>query len=148
MTPVTGRPRRVRLPDPFRALEPVTRITPIALALVFAAACAPAASPVGAAPATLSDSAARGAIGHTATVVGLVAQVKARTHQGFAFLNFGARFPDMTFSVLIPDSAIARFGDLTRFEGHRARATGAIWLQDGRNPAMTLTDPATLELLP
>jgi hypothetical protein len=128
----------------------VIRVTPaILLSLI---ACAPRTPAVPAVsimePLVISDSAARGAIGQTRSVDGSVLQVKAHTHQGIAFLNFGARFPDMTFSVLIPDSVVVRFGDLTRFEGHRARATGTIWLQDGRNPAMTLTDPAMLELIP
>lgn len=87
-------------------------------------------------------------VGQNATVVGTVAQVKTGAHHGHAYLNFGARHPDETFSVLIPDSVLARFGDLTRFEGHSARATGMVWLQDGRYPAMTLTDPATLEFGP
>ncbi len=79
---------------------------------------------------------------------GTVAQVKDRAHHGFAYLNFGRAHPDESFAVLIPDSVVARFGDLTRFEGHRARATGMLWLQDAKYPAMTLTDPAALELLP
>jgi hypothetical protein len=128
----------------------VIRVTPALFLLTIACAPTPTAVPPVSVmePLVISDSAARGAIGRTRSVDGLVVQVKAHTHQGVAFLNFGARFPDMTFAVLIPDSLVARFGDLTRFEGHRARATGAIWLQDGRNPAMTLTDPATLELIP
>lgn len=124
----------------------MTRITPSLL--ILALACAPVASSRAAAPMPLADGAARSAIGHPASVTGVVAQVKDHAHHGFAYLNFGARFPDMTFSVLIPDSAVARFGDLMRFEGHRARATGTVWLQDGKTPAMTLTDPASLELLP
>jgi hypothetical protein len=101
-----------------------------------------------AAPASVSDAEARSAIGRVATVVGPVTQVKTRAHHGYAYLNFGGAFPAHTFSVLIPDSALARFGDLARFEGHRARATGVIWLQDEKYPAITLTDPAALELLP
>lgn len=81
-------------------------------------------------------------------MTGTVAQVKDRAHHGFAYLNFERPHPVESFAVLIPDSVVARFGDLTRFEGHRARATGTLWLQDGKYPAMTLTDPAALELLP
>lgn len=120
----------------------------ITLLLASALACAPAAPARGAAPVSLLDDAARGALGHLASVTGVVAQVKDHAHHGFAYLNFGSPFPDQTFSVLIPDSSVGRFGDLTRFEGHRARATGSVWLQGGTTPAMTLTDPATLELLP
>jgi len=131
-------------------MDPVTRITPTLLLCLIA--CAPGTPVVPQVsimePLVIADTAAHGAIGHSRRVDGLVAQVKAHAHHGFAYLNFGARFPDMTFSVLIPDSSVARFGDLVRFEGHRARATGTVWLQDGKTPAMTLTDPATLELLP
>ena len=96
----------------------------------------------------LSDSGARGAIGSRVSVTGPVAQVKAHSHDGTAYLNFGGRFPAHTFAVIIPDSAVARFGDLARFEGRRVRATGTVWLQDGKWPAMTVTDPAALEIVP
>lgn len=99
-------------------------------------------------PRELTDSAARQGVGSRAAITGMVVQVKSRTHDGTAYLNFGGRYPAHAFSVIIPDTAVARFGDLTRFEGHRARATGLVWLQDGTYPAMTLTDPAALELLP
>ena len=100
------------------------------------------------APRAVADRDAREAIGSVAVVTGEVAQVKTGAHHGFAYLNFGGRFPAHTFAVLIPDSVISRFGDLTRFEGHRAQVTGLVWLQDEKYPAMTLTDPAAIELLP
>lgn len=119
----------------------------VLLLLALLPGCASAPSAGEPRPLALADAAAREAVGHEAVIDGQVAQVKDHAHHGFAYLNFGARFPDMTFSVLIPDSSVARFGDLTRFEGHRARATGTVWLQDGKTPAMTLTDPSALELL-
>ena len=128
---------------------------PIPIAIYLLAAVAPpvAAQGVQAGPAVaalrqLSDSGARQGIGERVVITGPVVQVKSHAHDGTAYLNFGGRFPDHTFSVIIPDTAVARFGDLIRFEGHRARVTGTIWLQDGKYPAMTLTDPAALELLP
>lgn len=124
----------------------MTRITLVLLAS--ALACAPAASARRVVPPSLSSGEARSALGHLARLTGTVVQVKDHAHRGFAYLNFDARFPDQTFSVLIPDSAVARFGDLTRFEGHLVRATGILWLQDGKTPAMTVTDPVALELLP
>lgn len=117
-------------------------------ALLAALGCGANPPATGVTPVLATDSTAARYIGKAAVITGTVVQVKARTHMGFAYLNFGARHPDETFSVLIPDSAVARFGDLGRFEGHRARATGTLWLQDGKYPAMTLTDPADLELLP
>lgn len=124
------------------------RPTLLAFILALAPASAAGQSPSAPIPRALTDSAARSAIGEYASVTGLVVQVKAHAHMGSAYLNFGGRFPDHTFSVIIPDSALARFGDLARFEGRRARATGLLWLQDGKWPALTLTDPAALELLP
>ncbi|MEO6067720.1 MAG: hypothetical protein ABJB33_04695 [Gemmatimonadota bacterium] len=119
-----------------------------ALLLALLLACAPARPGQGVQAVAVSASTAQQAAGQVATVTGQVVQVKDHAHHGFAYLNFGGRYPDHTFSVLIPDSAVAKFGDLSRFEGHRARATGLVWLQDGKWPAMTLTDPAALELLP
>ena len=102
------------------------RFAPAVLLLL---ACAPPAPRSEVAPATLSAREAGAAIGQTVGVTGDV-------------------MPDRAFAVPIPDSVVARFGDLMRFEGHRARATGQVWLQDAKWPAMTLTDPAALELLP
>lgn len=116
--------------------------------LLGALACASPSASGGVTPVLVTDSAAARYIGRLARVEGMVAQVKDHAHHGFAYLNFGRPHPDENFAVLIPDSAVARFGDLTRFEGHRARATGTLWLQDGKYPAITLTDPSALELLP
>ena len=118
------------------------------LLLTGALACASPSVPGGVMPVLVTDSASARYIGRMARVEGTVAQVKDRAHHGFAYLNFGRPHPDESFSVLIPDSVVARFGDLTRFEGHRARATGTLWLQDGEYPAVTLTHPAALVLLP
>ena len=96
----------------------------------------------------LADTAAERGLGKVVAVTGVVAQVKTRAQHGFAYLNFGAPYPGQSFSVLIPDSATARFGDLERLTGRRATATGRVWLQDGRWPAMTLTDPAALVVAP
>jgi hypothetical protein len=96
---------------------------------------------------TIADSAARRAVGDTAAVVGVVAEVKDGAHHGYAYLNFGASYPQHTFSVWIPDSAMYRFGDLQRLTGKRVRATGLVWLQNNEWPAMTLVDPKDLEIL-
>lgn len=120
----------------------------VLVALVGALACAASPGPAGVSQVVAPDSAAARYIGRSARIEGTVAQVKDHAHHGFAYLNFGRPHPDESFAVLIPDSLVARFGDLTRFEHRRARATGTLWLQDGRYPAMTLTDPAALELLP
>ena len=96
----------------------------------------------------IPDSAARRAVGGTAVVVGTVVQVKDRAQHGYAYLNFGAAYPEHTFSVWIPDSVVRRFGDLQRFSGRRVRASGLVWLQNNEWPAMTITDPKDLALVP
>ena len=120
---------------------------PLALVVVLTFACARTPAPGDVTP-VVSDRDAARYIGRMAVVTGTVAQVKDHARHGFAYLNFARPHPDETFAVLIPDSVVGRFGDLTRFEGHQARVTGRLWLQDGRWPAITLTDPAALELLP
>jgi hypothetical protein len=122
---------------------------PLVLATLLAAlGCGVNPSAANVTPVLATDATAVRYIGKRATVTGLVAQVKDHAHHGFAYLNFGRPHPDESFAILVPDSALARFGDLGRFEGHQARATGVLWLQDGKYPAMTLTDPTALELLP
>ena len=118
------------------------------LALVAAPLAGQAPSATPSALRQLTDSNAKLGVGDRVIVTGPVVQAKTHSHDGTGYLNFGGRFPAQTFSVIIPDSAMTRFGDLTRFEGHRARVTGTVWLQNGTTPAMTITDPAALELLP
>ena len=94
------------------------------------------------------DTASVRAVGTVVTVEGVVAQVKDRAQHGYAYLNFGAEYPRHTFSVWIPDSVAAKFGDLTRWQGKRLRATGLVWLQNNEWPAMTIVDPAMLAGVP
>ena len=130
-------------------MRPIHPLVVLLVSLAPAATAQSVPSATTAAPVlTLSDSAARQGVGQAATVTGTVAQVKDHSHDGTAYLNFGGRFPAHTFSVIIPGSAVAHFGDLTRFEGRRLRATGAVWLQDGKWPAMTVTDTAALAIVP
>ncbi|HET7042698.1 MAG TPA: hypothetical protein VFI13_11785 [Gemmatimonadales bacterium] len=130
-------------------MRPIRTTLPFLLTL-FAVppAVGQSAPPAATAPRELSDSSARQGVGARVVVTGPVVQVKDHARMGAAYLNFGARFPNHTFSVIIPDSVVARFGYLMRFEGHTVRATGVVWLQDGKWPAMTITDPAALELVP
>jgi len=96
----------------------------------------------------IPDTAAYKVVGQTVTIEGRVAQVKDRAHHGYAYLNFNAPYPGHSFSVWIPDSVAAKFGDLTRWEGKRLRATGLVWLQNNEWPAMTIVDPTKLEGAP
>jgi hypothetical protein len=121
----------------------------VALALllhhpVASAQAAPAAGPPAPQGEVIPDTAAGRYVGRTVTVEGTIANVKVSRHQGFVFLNFGAPYPSQTISAFIPDSVVARFADVERWAGRRARVTGLIWLQDGKWPALTLLDPALL----
>jgi hypothetical protein len=100
------------------------------------------------APTVIADTAAYKVVGQTVTIEGRVAQVKDRAHHGYAYLNFNKPYPEHSFSVWIPDSVAAKFGDLTRWEGKRLRATGLVWLQNNEWPAMTIVDPTKLEGAP
>lgn len=51
-------------------------------------------------------------------------------------------------SAIVPDSAFDRFVDAAKWGMTRVRVTGPVWLQDGRPPAVTLSDPARLERAP
>jgi molybdate/tungstate transport system substrate-binding protein len=90
------------------------------------------------------DTAAAHYVGRVVTIEGVVAKVKIAAHRHVAFLNFGADFPRQTLSAFVPDTVWQRFGDLTKWQGKRARVTGEVWLQDGRWPAVTVTDSARL----
>lgn len=97
------------------------------------------------------DSAAARYVGREVTVEGTVARVKPSQHQRTTFLNFGADYPNHTFSVWVPDSALARVGGpdaLAALAGRRVRVRGTVWLQDQKWPAVTLLDSARLVVVP
>ena len=108
-----------------------------------AAPVAPADSAV-----VVPDSAAARHVGREVTVEGTVARVKPSRHQRTILLNFGADYPNHTFSVWVTDSAAARLGGAPALAGRRVRATGTVWLQGGKWPAITVVDPARLVVAP
>jgi hypothetical protein len=118
----------------------------IAIALAGLVLAVPAAAQ--SRPTAVPDTAAFRSVGQVVTVEGRVAQVKDAAQHGYAYLNFHAPYPRHAFSVWIPDSVAAKFGDLKRWEGKRLRATGLVWLQNNEWPAMTIVDPTKLEGVP
>jgi len=90
------------------------------------------------------DTAAAHYVGRVVTIEGVIANVRIAAHRHMAYLNFGAAYPHQTLSAFVPDTVWQRFGDLTKWQGKRARVTGEVWLQEGRWPAVTVTDPARL----
>ncbi len=94
------------------------------------------------------DTAAARYVGQRVTVEGPVATVKVGRHMKAIFLNFRFPYPDHSFSAWIPDSVSGLFPDVQRLERRRVRVTGVVWLQDGKWPAVTLSKPEELEVLP
>ncbi len=102
-----------------------------------------AARPVRA-QALVPDTLAGRHVGEVVAVEGTVHDVHVSSQRGVSFMNFGGAFPNITFSAHVPDSVGARIPGLTGLGGKRVRVTGKVWLQDGKWPAITVTDPAQL----
>jgi hypothetical protein len=81
------------------------------------------------------------------TVEGVVHDVHVSSQRGVSFMNFGGAFPGITFSAHVPDSVASRIAGLTGMGGKRVRVKGLVWLQDGKWPAITVTEPHQLEPL-
>ncbi len=96
----------------------------------------------------VADSLASKHVGEVVTVEGLVRDVHISTRHRTIYFNFTAPYPGQTFSAIVPDSAFDRFPDAAKWGMTLVRVTGRVWLQDGRTPAVTLTDPARLQRVP
>jgi hypothetical protein len=90
-------------------------------------------APVEAQTATvISDTAAAQHVGQQATVEGTVVKVFT-SKNGNTFLNFGAAYPNQTFTGWIPkDSPLAGEASLSGLEGRSVRITGTIELYKGK----------------
>lgn len=105
------------------------------------------ATPVGAlAQATVPDTAAARYVGQTVTVEGVVANVFT-SRAGNTFLNFGAAYPNQTFSAVVFSRAAGRFPNLPQWEGRRVRVTGRVQLYRGR-PEIILNSPEAIAPAP
>jgi hypothetical protein len=100
------------------------------------------------AQAIVPDSLARQHVGEVVTVEGLVRDVHISARHRTIYFNFTAPYPDQTFSAIVPDSVFDRFSDAAKWGMRRVRVTGQVWLQDGRTPAVTLSDTAALQQAP
>jgi DNA/RNA endonuclease YhcR with UshA esterase domain len=114
-------------------------LVPCAVALF--AAFAPAAVAQEVVPA---DSAAQH-VGHVVTVEGVVASVGNSRRSGTIFLNFGAPYPNNTFTAVIFRSAAPRFPDALKWEGKRLRVTGTVRVYRGK-PEIVLEEPKQVTL--
>src|SRR5258707_10565888 len=80
----------------------------------------------------IPDSDAAQHIGQQATGEGIVVKVFTSKH-GNSFLNFGAEYPNQTFTGWIPkDSPLAADESLSALEGKTVRITGTISLYRGK----------------
>ena len=84
--------------------------------------------------------------GENATVCGTVTGVHfaAGSKGKPTFINFDRPYPHQDFTVMIWDEDRVRFGDLTKYDGHRACATGVISQYKGK-PEMILHSPEALQ---
>jgi (2Fe-2S) ferredoxin len=93
---------------------------------------APAAQPSAAsAPGTYPDREAAAHVGEVATVVGTVVTVH-RSNSGNIYLNFGANYPNQTFSAAILNPRDPKLLNLDSLTGKRVSVKGLIKLYKGK----------------
>jgi micrococcal nuclease len=89
-----------------------------------------------------ADSAAKH-VGETATVEGTVANVKHAPRFHAIFVDFGAAYPNQSFTALINEKDAPKFPDVDKLMSHKARVTGKIVLYKGR-PEIVVTEASQL----
>ena len=94
----------------------------------------------------IRDSEAACHVGQTLTVEGTVASVYV-TRSGTIFLNFGATYPNQSFTAVIFRSAAGQFPDPRQWEGKRVRVTGKVQLYRDR-PEIVLAASSQLAAAP
>jgi DNA/RNA endonuclease YhcR with UshA esterase domain len=95
--------------------------------------------------ATISPGDAARHINERATVEGTVAKVFTDPKSNTTFLDFGAPYPDETFTAVVFSDYRSAFGDLSADEGKTVDVTGAIKDYRG-SPEIVLSDPSQLEV--
>ena len=84
-------------------------------------------------------------VGETMTVEGRVADVFT-SNKGNTFLNFGARYPNQTFSAVIFVREASLFVNVHALDGKTVRVSGRITLYEGK-PQIILKDASQLKAL-
>lgn len=82
-------------------------------------------------------------VGQTITVEGVVAQV-SKSRKGTTFINFGGRFPNQLFQVVIFNSDSHRFSNIAALEGRAVAITGEIKMYNG-TPEIILRYPSQID---
>lgn len=83
--------------------------------------------------------------GEEATVTGKVFSVYTSSG-GTTFLNFGARFPNHTFSGIIFSSKQAAVGDVKQYDGKEVEVTGRIELSKDQKPQIIVSSADQIKL--
>jgi hypothetical protein len=92
----------------------------------------------------ISDTEAAQHVGQEATVEGTVAKVFT-SKNGNTFLNFGAAYPNQTFTGWVPkDSPLASDPSLSALEGRKVRISGTISLYKGK-PEIKIMSKSQIE---
>jgi DNA/RNA endonuclease YhcR with UshA esterase domain len=138
-------PYQLRVSEPeFVSLQHRFRILALVISLVGGVTLAPDA---GAAPnpIVVEDSAAVSHLGENVTVEGTVVAVFTST-KGNTFLNFGAAYPNQTFTGWIPPSSeLSGSPLLDTLQGKRVKLTGTVELFKGK-PEIRLLHERQIEI--
>lgn len=94
----------------------------------------------------IRDSEAAAHVGESVTVEGTVVAVHT-ARSGTTFLNFGAAYPNQTFTAVIFKTAADRFPNPQHWEGKRVRVTGKVRLYRGK-PEIALDEPSQIASAP
>ena len=81
-------------------------------------------------------------VGERVTVEGVVTGTHVSA-KGTEFLNFGDRYPNQDFTVVIFARSAAGIGDIAHFYGKRVDVTGTVELYRGR-PEIIVNEPAQI----
>lgn len=94
---------------------------------------------------TYSTNEAKNHINENATVKGRIVQVFV-SDKGTVFLNFGAAYPNNTFSAVIFSKYAANFSNIYQYEGVVAEVSGLITTYNGK-PQIILKSPAQIKIV-
>jgi DNA/RNA endonuclease YhcR with UshA esterase domain len=98
-----------------------------------------------AAPATISPGEALKHLGRMEEVRGVVAQI-GHDRSGLVFLDFGAPYPNETFTAVIFSDAVPQFPNVDRLEGRTISVRGTVELYHGR-PEIVVRSPSQIRSL-
>ncbi len=108
--------------------------------LAFVVLASAASSSVAQAQKTVSAQEASRHVGETVTVTGIVADVGHSQRSNTTFVNFGAPFPNHSFTAVIFASAASLFPDVDSWKGKTLSVTGVVKIYRGK-PEIILNSP-------